>query len=106
MNLTYIREFRQRWSADMDDDLLRFQYASMLSHSSEFHDWQEAVLHLEHLVNNSSNYFRDALYLLAVVRYLLGEFDAARSCAEELLCIDPDNMQVTWIYRYMLVYYY
>lgn len=78
----------------MDNDLLRFQYASVLAHSGHNDDLREALLHLEHLMNNSTTYFRDALYLLAVVKYLLGEYDAARSCAEELLCIDPENVQV------------
>jgi tetratricopeptide (TPR) repeat protein len=90
----YNREFRQKWLGDMDNDLLRFQYSSVLAHSGETNDLREALLHLEHLVNNSRTYYRDALYLLAVVRYLLEDYDAARSCAEELLCMDPENAQV------------
>lgn len=77
----------------MDNDLARFQYATALAHSSEQEDRREALLHLEYLVNHASFYLRDCLYLLATVRYLLGDYEAARTCAEELCRLEPDNYQ-------------
>lgn len=78
----------------MDDNLLRFQFASLLARSSEVEDRYEATLHLEYLVTSSSEYHRDALYLLAVTKYVLEDYDGGRACAEELCRIEPDNHQV------------
>ncbi len=89
------RQARSFWEQDMDNDLARFQYATALAHSAHNDDKREALLHLEYLVNNSSFYLRDCLYLLATVRYLLGDYDAARACAEELCRLEPDNHQVS-----------
>jgi tetratricopeptide (TPR) repeat protein len=78
----------------MDKNLFRFQYASVLSKSRVKEDKLEALLHLEYLVSSSPEFQRDALYLMAVTKYLLEDYDAGRACAEELLRIDPDNHQV------------
>lgn len=81
---------------DQDDPLRLFQYTSVLTHSAHQHDRQEAFVHLEHLISdpNCQEYFRDSLYLSAIARYLAREYDAARSLAEELLRLEPDNPQV------------
>jgi tetratricopeptide (TPR) repeat protein len=80
----------------MDSDQRRFEYASVLSRSAVDQDLQEAALHLEHIINNNTaSYFRDALYLLSIVRYSLNDMDAARSCVEELLRFEPSNPQVS-----------
>ncbi|RYG96306.1 hypothetical protein EON65_54605 [archaeon] len=92
----YYSSLRQQWEKDQDNQLLRFQYASVLCRSAQEQDRLEALLHLETLVmdKDSSAYMRDALYLMSVLRYVMGDYDAARSCAEELCRIDPDNPQV------------
>eukprot|EP01031_Cornospumella_fuschlensis_P034782 gene34782-42118_t len=89
-------EIRQKWEGDQGNSLLRFQYASVLCRSTQQQDRLEALLHLETLVldKDCSAYMRDALYLMSVLRYMMGEYEAARSCAEELCRIDPDNPQV------------
>ena len=78
----------------MDNSLIRFQYASLLARSTVETDRREAILHLEYLINHSPEYLRDTLYILATLRFLMHEYEAARACAEELLRIDPDNEQV------------
>jgi hypothetical protein len=79
----------------MDNNLFRFQYASILAHSGNDMNRKEAVLHLEYLINNSEDYCRDSLYLLATLRYLMHEYQLAAACSEELCRIDPDNDQVS-----------
>ncbi len=79
----------------MDNNLYRFQYASILAHSRKDMNRKEAVLHLEYLINNSEDYCRDSLYLLATLRYLMHEYQLAAACSEELCRIDPDNDQVS-----------
>lgn len=79
----------------MDNDLRRFQYASVLARSCFQADRQEALIHLGFLVTSSTEYHRDALYLLTVTKYLEADYDGARGCAEELCRVDPDNIQVS-----------
>jgi predicted Zn-dependent protease len=79
----------------MDNDLRRFQYAHALTRSRHEADRKESVIHLEYLINHSHDYVRDALYLLATVRYLMHQYEASRNCAEELCRLDPDNEQVS-----------
>jgi tetratricopeptide (TPR) repeat protein len=79
----------------MDNNLLRFQYASILARSPLETDRREATLHLEYLISNDIKYLRDSLYILATLRFILHEYELARTCAEELLRIDPDNEQVS-----------
>lgn len=64
--------------------------------SAHEQDRLEALLHLEQLAmaQRSSSYMRDSLYLMAVLRYVMEDYDAARGCAEELCRLDPDNPQV------------
>lgn len=78
----------------MDNNLIRFQYASLLARSNNELDKREAMIHFEYLINNDEKYLRDSLYLLATIKYILHDYEAARNCAEELCRIDPDNEQV------------
>ena len=78
----------------MENNMLRFQFASVLARSPIKEDREEAVLHLGYLVTSSGEYHRDALYLLAVTHYLLEDYESGRACAEELLRLEPDNQQV------------
>lgn len=84
---------QQRWEADIEDNLLRFQFASVLARSPIKEDREEALLHLGYLVTSSGEYHRDALYLLAVTKYLLEDYEGGRAAAEELLRLEPDNHQ-------------
>lgn len=79
----------------MDNNLIRFKYATILSHSKFLNDRREAIIHFEYLINQAPEYLRDSLFYLGRLRFGLKEFDAARACAEELLRIDPDNEQVS-----------
>lgn len=83
----------------MDNNMLRFQFASLLSRSPIRDDREEALIHLGYLVTNSGEYHRDALYLLAVTKYLLEDYENGRACAEELLRLEPDNHQVSERHR-------
>jgi len=78
----------------MDNDLKRFKYACALVRSDDQMDKRESILHLEHLINHSKSYMKDALFQLATVYFVLDDFEAALNCAEELCRIDPDNAQV------------
>lgn len=93
------RYAQQRWESDIDNNMLRFQFASLLSRSPIRDDREEALIHLGYLVTNSGEYHRDALYLLAVTKYLLEDYENGRACAEELLRLEPDNHQVSKLYR-------
>mmetsp|Transcript_995 Transcript_995/g.1045 ORF Transcript_995/g.1045 Transcript_995/m.1045 type:complete len:164 (+) Transcript_995:64-555(+) len=89
-----IEELQKEWENDMDNNLIRFKYATILSHSKFLNDRREAIIHFEYLINQAPEYLRDSLFYLGRLRFGLKEFDAARACAEELLRIDPDNEQV------------
>lgn len=96
-DLSCNRNTRAGWEQDTENNLYRFQLASLLACSPSVENRQEAVLHLSHLASSSGEFIRDALYLLSTTKYTLGDLAGARACAEELLRLDPDNVQVSSI---------
>ena len=70
---------------------LEFSYAGALLTSSNPHELSKAVARLEHIISQSTILRKEAMYLLCQTYYKMKHFELARTQAEELLRMDPDD---------------
>jgi tetratricopeptide (TPR) repeat protein len=93
-----ILTFQLIFQQSMNDPLLKLQFSTLLVKSKEEKDKLQGIKLFRELISQSYH-VNECLYHLSLAYYSMADFSSARASIEELLRMDPDQIQARKVHR-------